>query len=440
MDSFHFDYTGFRLYIKIFSFVIALLLTQMTLVEWRRFRSTVYKYLALGFGTMLLQISVIIISILVSITTDTSYHDSLVPVIDHALRTLSYIFIAAAFVTTKPVSRSRFIMVNLAVLALFTPVCGILWAQDSALNGPPYMGLVEETCFEIWNTSLLFYTVRAIRKSNVHIKYGLIISTSVLVLKQLIHLVNLYFFHDRSLVSMAAEPALLIIYFYVIISTLHREIIGNILQADQEKNRVKEKAYQDVIRALVTTLEAKDKYTRGHSDRVTEYAVLIGKKLGLAGEDLTKLYCGAILHDIGKIGIDEGILNKPLTLGDEEITRIKKHPEIGAKIVSSIDSLNNIAPAVLYHHERYDGTGYPFGLKGSEIPLHARIIAVSDAFDAMSSVRSYRTPVSREAAIKEIISGAGTQFDPGVVKALVEELGFSRDQSKAEANSQTLIS
>lgn len=430
-DYSNFDYTTFRLYIKVFSFVIALLLTQMTLVEWRRFRNTVYKYLALGFGTMLLQISLIVIINLYSIFSGLSYHSTIIPVADHALRTLSYIFIAAAFVTAKPVYRSRFIMVNVAVLVLLTPVMGALWSHNGTVTQPPYIGMVEESFFELWNTFLLIYTIRAISKSEVHIKRGLVIATSVLVVKQLIHLANLYLLNDQPVHFLAAEPALLILYFYATISTIHKEIIGNIIQADKEKTMVKEKSYQDVIRALITSLEAKDKYTRGHSDRVTEYAMLIGNKLDLAPDDLTKLYCGAILHDIGKIGIDEGILNNPLTLGDDEITRIKKHPEIGAKIVSSIDSLSYVAPAVLYHHERFDGTGYPFGLKGTEIPLHARIIAVSDAFDAMLSVRSYRNPVSKQTAINEIISGAGTQFDSDLVKVLVEELGFSMDNNKA---------
>ncbi|WP_418790132.1 HD-GYP domain-containing protein [Phosphitispora sp. TUW77] len=438
MEYFDFDYLEFRLYIKTFSFIIALLLTKMTLIEWRRFKNSMYKYLTLGFGTMILQISFVIITIIYSLFSDTSYYNSITPVVDHALRTLSYIFVAASFVTQKPVHRSKFVLANLAILIFFTPVMGILWTHNSTVTQPPFMGPVEETFFELWNTILLIFTVRVISLSDVYIKQGLIISTSVLVAKQILHFINIYWLHDRLALSLAAEPALLILYFYLIISTIHKEIIGNITQADKEKVLVKEKAYQDIIRALITSLEAKDKYTRGHSDRVTEYAMIIGKKLGLTAEELTKLYCGAILHDIGKIGIDEGILNNPMSLGDDEITRIKKHPEIGAQIISSIDSLSDIAPAVLYHHERFDGTGYPLGLKNNEIPLHARIIAISDAFDAMSSTRSYRDQVSKETAIKEIISGAGTQFDPDLVMLLAEALGFSIGNNKTV--SQVLIS
>ena len=173
-----------------------------------------------------------------------------------------------------------------------------------------------------------------------------------------------------------------------------------------------ERAYLDSIQTLRYTVEAKDPYTRGHSDRVAQYSVLIGKHLGLPDEDLRTLEIGGLFHDIGKIGVPDTILRKESKLTDDEYSEIKNHPSIGVHILSSATIFQNIIPIVKHHHERYDGKGYPGRLKGEEIPYFARITALADTFDAMTSKRSYRDALSLDVVIAEFERCKGSQFDP----------------------------
>jgi len=172
----------------------------------------------------------------------------------------------------------------------------------------------------------------------------------------------------------------------------------------------------DALRALVKALEAKDYYTKEHSERVTNYALLIAKEMGLSMEKLETLRFAGHLHDVGKVGIPDSILLKPGRLTREEYEIIKRHPVIGAEIVGHIGLLQEEAEIIRYHHERFDGKGYPEGLKGEEIPLLARILAVADTYDAMTTRRPYRPSFSAETAYKEIIRCSGTQFDPEIVE------------------------
>lgn len=183
-----------------------------------------------------------------------------------------------------------------------------------------------------------------------------------------------------------------------------------------------EQAYLDMVQTLRYTVEAKDSYTRGHSDRVSEYSVLIGEKLGLPAEQIKTLRIGGLFHDIGKIGIPDSILLKPAKLTDEEYSQIKNHPSIGAHILGSAAIFQDIIPIVKHHHERYDGNGYPSRLKGEEIPYLARIAAVADTFDAMTSRRSYRGPIDIEHVKEEIKRCEGTQFDPQIAEVFLEIL------------------
>lgn len=182
------------------------------------------------------------------------------------------------------------------------------------------------------------------------------------------------------------------------------------------------KAYLESIETLRYTVEAKDRYTRGHSERVSEYAVLIGKKLGLGQNDLKTLKIGGLFHDVGKIGISDSILLKKGKLSDEEYNEIKNHPTIGKNILSNAAIFKDILSIVMYHHERYDGKGYPYGLADKDIPLLARIVCVADAFDAMTSKRSYRNELDIEYVKKEIKSKSGTQFDPVVATTFLDVL------------------
>lgn len=175
----------------------------------------------------------------------------------------------------------------------------------------------------------------------------------------------------------------------------------------------------DSIRTLITVINAKDKYTYGHSERVVSYATTIGNALKLSQDEIKQLRYSAYLHDIGKIEISRDILNKITPLTDNEWNILKKHPVWGTEIVKPIEALHSSIPSILYHHERFDGKGYPEGLKGYEIPLFARILAVADSFDAMTTNRPYKKGMSIEDAIEELLKCKGSQFDPDIVDKFV---------------------
>ena len=182
--------------------------------------------------------------------------------------------------------------------------------------------------------------------------------------------------------------------------------------------------FMSTVSALIRAVDAKDRYTSGHSERVMRYAVTLGKEMSLEGEKLENLRLSSLLHDIGKIGIHESILQKPTSLGSRERKLINRHPLIGADIVDSIDNAHRIVRGIAEHHERFDGKGYPAGLKGNGISLEGRIIAVADAYDALTTKRSYHTPFTPKEAFFEIRKGMGTCFDPAVVKVFT--VAFSK--------------
>ncbi|MEO0215941.1 MAG: HD domain-containing phosphohydrolase [candidate division WOR-3 bacterium] len=179
-------------------------------------------------------------------------------------------------------------------------------------------------------------------------------------------------------------------------------------------------SYLDSIKTLVSAIEAKDHYTYGHSERVRKYALQIARELKLSPQQIEELNYAGYLHDIGKIGINDRILTKPESLTPSEYEVIKKHPSIGHNILRSAHHLAGASQIIKYEHERYDGTGYPNGLKDGEIPIGARIIAVADAYDAMTTDRPYRQALSKKEAIKRLKENMGTQFDPKVVRAFLK--------------------
>ncbi len=178
-------------------------------------------------------------------------------------------------------------------------------------------------------------------------------------------------------------------------------------------------AFTDTVRVIANAVEARDPYTSGHTERVTQFAIETAKELGWTPEQIEILEIGALLHDIGKIGVSDAILRKPGRLTPAEYTEMKKHPVVGANMIEGVRLLRPILAYVLYHQERYDGTGYPFGLKGNDIPVEARLLPVVDTFDAMTSNRPYRKKLTPEDAIAEIIQYRGTQFDPVIVDAFL---------------------
>ena len=196
-----------------------------------------------------------------------------------------------------------------------------------------------------------------------------------------------------------------------------------------------EKSYMESIEVLRQTVDAKDQYTRGHSDRVSDYSVLIGKYMGLADEDLKTLKIGGLFHDVGKIGVPDHILLKPGKLTDDEYSEIKNHPSIGAHILSTATIFSNLIPIVKHHHERYDGKGYPSKLAGNDIPFLARIAAVADTYDAMTSRRPYRDALPLDVVKAEIEKCSGTQFDPEIAKVFLDLLENHYDEIEKIENS-----
>ncbi len=196
-------------------------------------------------------------------------------------------------------------------------------------------------------------------------------------------------------------------------------------QVTKQTKRIK-KVFAGALSALANALEAKDVYTQGHSKRVTMLAVEIAREMHLSPIQVEQIKLAGMFHDIGKIGIKDNILNKNGPLTPEEFAEIKKHPQIAVDIIGDLID-KEILDIVLYHHERYDGKGYPAGLKGEEIPLGARILAVADSWDAMTSERPYRKALPRHVAIEEIEKNAGTQFDPKIASVFLEIIAYGKD-------------
>ena len=200
---------------------------------------------------------------------------------------------------------------------------------------------------------------------------------------------------------------------------LAEEVRKQTLVATQRALRL-EKITGEVVKTLAHVIDAKDRYTNGHSSRVGLYSVALAEKLGWSEAEVNEIRMEALLHDVGKIGIADAVLNKPGRLTDAEFNIIKAHTTIGYAILSESEELKSAAKAARYHHERYDGSGYPDGLKGEDIPLHARVISIADAYDAMHSDRIYRKGLTREQIRSELHNGRGTQFDPVLLEPFIE--------------------
>jgi putative nucleotidyltransferase with HDIG domain len=199
----------------------------------------------------------------------------------------------------------------------------------------------------------------------------------------------------------------------------HEAQRGQLMRQILEKSIQVERSYDQTLVALTHALDARDKETEGHSRRVVEYTRLVAVRLGVQGDELKMLCHGALLHDIGKIGVPDGILHKPAKLTEEEWEVMRRHPEIGAAMVEEVEYLNEARRIILHHHERWDGGGYPHGLAGTQIVLGARAFAVSDTFDAITQDRPYRRAQSFDAAREELLRHRGTQFDPDAVDAFL---------------------
>lgn len=208
---------------------------------------------------------------------------------------------------------------------------------------------------------------------------------------------------------------------YNSITKKNEEYLCRLNEQNDKLNEQNEQIQNMTVQTITTVanaLDAKDSYSEGHSRRVAVYAAQIAEKLGLSNEDIKNIRIIALLHDIGKIGVPDSVLNKPGRLTNEEFALMKQHAVKGSEILKDIDMITGISIGAKFHHERYDGRGYPEGLKGEEIPYIARIIAVADSYDAMTSNRVYRNHLSYDQVLAELENGEGTQFDPAIAKAM----------------------
>jgi len=204
---------------------------------------------------------------------------------------------------------------------------------------------------------------------------------------------------------------------------LNPEIADTLARLDPAESNFSDELYPDALfecfRAIISTLEEKDSYTHGHSIRVSEYAVMIAQELNLCDKEVREVELCALFHDIGKIGVPDNVLLKPARLTRAEFEIMKSHPLRSARILEKISSLANLIPGIKYHHERFDGLGYPDGLAGTGIPLFARIILIADTYDAMTSTRPYRLALDKEIAFTELRNCSGSQFDPVLVEHFI---------------------
>lgn len=214
-------------------------------------------------------------------------------------------------------------------------------------------------------------------------------------------------------------------------SDLANEVAKKTAEVIQQHEKV-EKMSRQIVKTISGAIDAKDTYTNGHSTRVAEYAREIARRVGFSEKQQDDIYMMGLLHDVGKIGIPEAIINKPSRLTDEEYAEIKTHPLVGASILRNITEFPQLAVGARWHHERFDGKGYPDGLSGEDIPLEARIIAIADAYDAMSSRRSYRDVLSQEFVRGELVKGKGSQFDPQLTEVMLEMVDADKDYEMRE--------
>lgn len=208
-----------------------------------------------------------------------------------------------------------------------------------------------------------------------------------------------------------------------------------------ERLKKLEEMSDEIVNTLAMAIDARDRYTNGHSFRVAAYSCAIAERLGWSGEEVHALRQEAMLHDTGKIGISDAVLNKPGKLSENEFENIKEHTTIGGKILGASGNLTAAADVARYHHERFDGSGYPSGLAGNNIPLHARVVTVADAYDAMRSDRVYRPGLPSGVILRELRNGRGTQFDPELLDVFLKMIDDGTvDKVTKEANAQELVS
>lgn len=255
----------------------------------------------------------------------------------------------------------------------------------------------------------------------------------IFIIMSVIEIVMLIFFEQYSN-EVPMIIGLLFLLVFVVIQQIDdiRKVRNKLENEISKKNLEKEQLLIHIVQTLAGTIDAKDTYTKGHSGRVAAYSVEIAKRFGYSEAEQNDIYIMSLLHDIGKIGIPDSIINKPAKLSDEEYEIMKKHPVLGSKILGNISEMPELAVGARWHHEKFNGKGYPDGIEGEKIPEQARIIAVADAYDAMTSYRSYRDPMPQEKVRQEIEKNSGTQFDPRFAKIMLEMMSEDKNYDMRE--------
>ena len=296
----------------------------------------------------------------------------------------------------------------LVVVSQFTDLFYYFDEQNLYQRSPLFF-----VCYIIPLIILLIQLSVIIKYRKIHAK-TVYVSIILFTVLPIIASVIQFFSYGISLMNMTIVGLVVLLYIFILIDNNKTVERANKIEIEYLKNQQKniELMFEQTAAALANAIDAKDKYTHGHSTRVAEYSSKIAKLAGKTEKECKEVYYSALLHDVGKIGIPDTIINKEGKLSNEEFAEIKKHPVIGKQILSSISSSPYLSIGANYHHERYDGKGYPSRLKGDDIPYIARIIAVADAYDAMASKRSYREPIPQQKVKEEIMKGMGTQFDP----------------------------
>ncbi len=275
-------------------------------------------------------------------------------------------------------------------------------------------------------SAMIKYT-RKLRKS---IRFSMLAFTVVPLLATLIQI----FTYGISLTNLSIVFMAIVLYIFALLDSNEAVEKATLIEINHLKieKEMQNRLFEQTVTAFVSAIDTKDKYTKGHSARVAKYAKELAQMNGKNEDECQKVYYAALLHEIGKIGVPDYILTKDHALTDEEYAQLKRYPEIGRDILSSIKEFPYLSVGAHYHHERYDGTGYPDGLAGEKIPEIARIIAVADAYDTMTSQRSYRDPIPQQKVREEIVKGTGTQFDPVYAKLMLHMIDLDTEYKMQE--------
>lgn len=310
---------------------------------------------------------------------------------------------------------------NISELALSVRIAGLVFEYTGGVAGtyiyPKYLipAVIAASVYYLLNTSIIAILLSLLTNK----------SLSYVIMKEIKWMVpNFLFLAFLGIVMTEAFVRIGYISFVLLFIPLFMVRYMFKLYIDLKQS------YYDTINVLMKALDAKDKYTAGHSQSVERIAALLSRELGLSESHIERIRIAALLHDIGKIGVKEEVLNKPGKLTDEEMNLIREHPVKGYEILSEVPSLKDVALWVRYHHEWYNGSGYPDGLKGEEIPLEAQILSLADVFDALVSDRPYRDAFSQEEAYKIILDHEGTQFSPKLIDAFKKAFEKHREEFK----------